>query len=106
MTSTESRRVLLAGCGDVGNRAGLRLSHWVVGHRCAAACGTGLPAPLAGVSLDLTDPGGGETRLPGRDAVVVTLTADGHDVAGYEHTYLGGLRGLRRALGSRSRSWS
>lgn len=97
MTDTESRRVLLAGCGDVGTALGLRL-----GDRGWSATGVRrhadrLPAPLAGVSLDLTDPG--ETRLPDVDAVVVTLTADGHDVAGYEHTYLGGLRGLRRALG-------
>lgn len=97
MTETESRRVLLAGCGDVGTALGLRLSDrgWsATGVRRHA---DRLPAPLAGVSLDLTDPG--ETRLPDVDAVVVTLTADGHDVAGYEHTYLGGLRGLRRALG-------
>ena len=97
MTDTESRRVLLAGCGDVGTALGLRLSDrgWsATGVRRHA---DRLPAPLAGVSLDLTDPG--ETRLPDVDAVVVTLTADGHDVAGYEHTYLGGLRGLRRALG-------
>lgn len=97
MTETESRRVLLAGCGDVGTALGLRLSE-----RGWAATGVRrhadrLPAPLAGASLDLTDPG--EARLPDVDAVVVTLTADGHDVAGYEHTYLGGLRGLRRALG-------
>lgn len=97
MTETESPRVLLAGCGDVGTALGLRLSE-----RGWAATGVRrhadrLPAPLAGVSLDLTDPG--EERLPDVDAVVVTLTADGHDVAGYEHTYLGGLRGLRRSLG-------
>lgn len=97
MTDTESRRVLLVSCGDVGTALGLRLSDrgWsATGVRRHA---DRLPAPLAGVSLDLTDPG--ETRLPDVDAVVVTLTADGHDVAGYEHTYLGGLRGLRRALG-------
>ncbi|KIC70333.1 NAD-dependent dehydratase [Kocuria rhizophila] len=97
MTETESRRVLLAGCGDVGTALGLRLSDrgWsATGVRRHA---DRLPAPLAGVSLDFADPG--EARLPDVDAVVVTLTADGHDVAGYEHTYLGGLRGLRRALG-------
>ncbi|MCT1916397.1 NAD-dependent dehydratase [Kocuria rhizophila] len=97
MTETESRRVLLAGCGDVGTALGLRLSE-----RGWAATGVRrhadrLPAPLTGLSLDLTEPGG--TELSAVDAVVVTLTADGHDVAGYEHTYLGGLRGLRRALG-------
>lgn len=97
MTGTKSRRVLLAGCGDVGTALGLRLVEkgWAAtGVRRHAQR---LPAPLTGLSLDLTDPAG--TKLPAVDAVVVTLTADGHDVAGYEHTYLGGLRGLRRALG-------
>lgn len=97
MTGTKSRRVLLAGCGDVGTALGLRLVE-----RGWAATGVRrhsdrLPAPLTGLSLDLTEPG--DTLLPAVDAVVVTLTSDGHDVAGYEHTYLGGLRGLRRALG-------
>ncbi|KMK74066.1 NAD-dependent dehydratase [Kocuria rhizophila] len=97
MTETESRRVLLAGCGDVGTALGLRLSDRGWAATGARRHADRLPAPLAGASLDLTDPG--EARLPDVDAVVVTLTADGHDVAGYEHTYLGGLRGLRRALG-------
>lgn len=97
MTENATRTVLLAGCGDVGTALGLRLVE-----RGWAATGVRrhsdrLPAPLTGLSLDLTEPG--DTLLPAVDAVVVTLTSDGHDVAGYEHTYLGGLRGLRRALG-------
>ncbi|WP_423447194.1 NAD-dependent dehydratase [Kocuria sp. KSNUG] len=97
MTENATRTVLLAGCGDVGTALGLRLVErgWeATGVRRHA---DRLPAPLAGLSLDLTDPG--DTVVPAVDAVVVTLTSDGHDVAGYEHTYLGGLRGLRRALG-------
>ena len=97
MTDQGTGHVLLAGCGDVGTALGLRLVE-------AGGRATGvrrhadrLPRQLEGISMDLTDPG--EATLPAVDAVVVTLTADGHDAAAYEHTYLGGLRGLRRALG-------
>ena len=100
MTHEAKRPVLLAGCGDVGTALGLHLVErgWeATGVRRHAER---LPAPLAGVSLDLTEPGG--ARLPDVDAVVVTLTADGHDAEAYERTYLGGLRGLRRALGEQN----
>ncbi|MDO4919073.1 NAD(P)H-binding protein [Kocuria sp.] len=100
MTETTSRSVLLAGCGDVGAALGLHLAG-----RGWAATGVRrhadrLPADLPGISLDLTDPG--SAALPEADAVVVTLTADGHDAAAYERTYLGGLRGLRHALGEQN----
>ena len=100
MTHEAKHSVLLAGCGDVGTALGLHLMArgWeATGVRRHA---DRLPAPLTGVSLDLTGPG--EARLPDVDAVVVTLTADGHDVEAYERTYLGGLRGLRRALGEQN----
>lgn len=90
--------VLLAGCGDVGTALGLRLAEpgvRAVGVRRRADA---LPGPIEPVSLDLTDPG--DAVLPAADAVVVTLTADGRDAAAYERTYLGALRGLRRALPS------
>ena len=90
--------VLLAGCGDVGTALGLRLAEpgvRAVGVRRRADA---LPGPIEPVSLDLIDPG--DAVLPGAGAVVVTLTADGRDAAAYERTYLGALRGLRRALPS------
>lgn len=91
-----THHVLLAGCGDVGGALGQRL----VGRGWRA---TGvrrrtdlLPDGISPLSLDLTDPGA--ARLPDVDAVVITLTADGRDAAAYERTYLGALRGLRRAM--------
>lgn len=91
-----TRHVLLAGCGDLGISLGQRLVErgWrATGVRRRADL---LPADIAPVSLDLTDPG--TTPLPRADAVVVTLTPDGRDAAAYERTYLGALRGLHRAL--------
>ncbi len=88
--------VLMAGCGDLGTAAGLRLRGrgWAV---------TGLrrrpsaSSALATLRLDLADPA--DALLPTADAVVVSLTADGRTAADYESTYRQGLRGLRRALG-------
>ncbi|MCT1615988.1 NAD-dependent epimerase/dehydratase family protein [Kocuria marina] len=88
--------VLLAGCGDVGTALGLRLSERGVRAVGVRRRTDALPEPIEPVSLDLTDPG--DAVLPAADAVVVTLTADGRDAAAYERTYLGALRGLRRAL--------
>ncbi|WP_270242028.1 NAD(P)H-binding protein [Kocuria marina] len=90
--------VLLAGCGDVGTALGLRLAERGVRAVGVRRRADALPEPIEPVSLDLTDPG--EAVLPAVDAVVVTLTADGRDAAAYERTYLGALRGLRRALPS------
>lgn len=81
----------------MGTALGLRLAArgWrAVGVRRHADA---LPAPIDSLSLDLSDPG--DVQLPAVDAVVVTLTADGRDAPAYERTYLGGLRGLRRAAG-------
>lgn len=89
--------VVLAGCGDVGTALGLRLAERGVRAVGVRRRADALPEPIEPVSLDLTDPG--EAVLPAADAVVVTLTADGRDATAYERTYLGALRGLRRALG-------
>ncbi|GAA4698951.1 SDR family oxidoreductase [Kocuria gwangalliensis] len=93
-----THHVLLAGCGDVGTALGQRLVE-----RGWHATGVRrrpdqLPAEISPVALDLTNPG--TAALPPTDAVVITLTADGRDVAAYERTYLGALRGLHRALSS------
>lgn len=88
--------VLMAGCGDLGTAAGLRLLRrgWeVTGLRRSAVTVSGLPV----LGIDLTDPA--DALLPAADAVVVSLTADGRTAADYERTYRRGLQGLRRALG-------
>lgn len=91
-----TEHVLLAGCGDLGSALGQRLVErgWnAAGVRRRPGY---LPAEISPVALDLTDPG--DTALPPADVVVITLTADGRDAEAYERTYLGALRGLRRAL--------
>ena len=88
--------VLLAGCGDVGTALGLCLAERGVRAVGVRRRADALPEPIEPVSLDLTDLG--DAVLPAADAVVVTLTADGRDATAYERTYLGALRGLRRAL--------
>ena len=111
MSTTNGRRILLAGCGDLGTRLGLRLvdqGHEVIGLRRRVA---ELPDAFETISMDLsllgapgrdrvdaadrTDP-----RLDALDAVVITLTPDEPTRTGYERSYLHGLRGLARVLES------
>lgn len=92
---------LMAGCGDLGTAAGLRLLDrgWqVTGLRRSPASS----AAFRMIPMDLTRPEvqqqlSAEQLTP--DAVVVALTADGRSAADYERTYRRGLQGLRRLLG-------
>lgn len=89
-------RVLLAGCGDLGSKVGALLHAGgieVTGLRRRAA-GTDVPFPV--ISRDLSAPDG--EALPEVDAVVVALTSDTPDAAGYERTYRQGITGLAAAL--------
>ncbi|MCT1607313.1 SDR family oxidoreductase [Nesterenkonia massiliensis] len=89
-------RVLLAGCGDLGSKVGALLHAGgieVTGLRRRAA-GTDVPFPV--MSRDLSAPDG--EALPEVDAVVVALTSDTSDAAGYKRTYRQGLKGLAAAL--------
>lgn len=89
-------RILLAGCGDLGIRLGLKLvrnGHEVVGLRRHAER---LPASFEALSVDLVHPG---TATVGKvDAVVITLTPDDYSAAGYERTHVRGAKGLTRIL--------
>ncbi|SDS24624.1 hypothetical protein SAMN04489752_1291 [Brevibacterium siliguriense] len=101
------RRVLLAGCGDLGTRLGLRLDdqgHEVIGLRRRI---DGLPDVFETIRIDLSPtgapgrrraeyPADGDPRLADLDAVVITLTPDEPSRAGYERSYLDGLQGLAR----------
>jgi nucleoside-diphosphate-sugar epimerase len=117
MSTTNGRRILMAGCGDLGTRLGLRLvdqGHRVIGLRRRVA---ELPDAFETISLDLARLGAPERdgavrdgadapvhsdpRLDALDAVVITLTPDEPTRAGYERSYLHGLRGLARVLESR-----
>lgn len=111
MSTTNGRRILLAGCGDLGTRLGLRLvdqGHEVIGLRRHVA---ELPDSFAAISMDLSRFGApdrdgadvpvrSDSRLADLDAVVITLTPDESTRAGYERSYLRGLRGLTRVLES------
>lgn len=86
--------VLLVGCGDLGADIGLRLA--ALGHDVAAIRRRGdlVPAPLHGVSADLTHE---RPALPPLDLgmLVVALTARPRTEESYRQTYV---EGMGRAL--------
>lgn len=88
--------VLLAGCGDLGAHLGLRLS--ALGRRVTGVRRRPQQSrlPFEVLGMDLAAPDG--ARLPSADAVVVALTSDTRDAAGYERAYRRTLRGLADAL--------
>ncbi|WP_439860477.1 NAD-dependent epimerase/dehydratase family protein [Pseudomonas sp. MBLB4136] len=88
-----STRVLIAGCGDVGTRLGLRLAEggWAVhGLRRSVAC---LPAAIRPVTADL-QADGCPSGWPkgGLDYLVYCAAANQRDEAGYRAIYVEGLR--------------
>ncbi|MDN5657622.1 SDR family oxidoreductase [Brevibacterium sandarakinum] len=92
-------RVLLAGCGDLGTRLGLRLvrsGHEVIGARRHPGQ---LPDSFETLAVDLNNPG--DTTIDDIDSVVITLTPDDYSDAGYEQTYRRGVEGLISILRSR-----
>lgn len=92
-------RVLLAGCGDLGTRLGLRLvrsGHKVIGLRRHPG---ELPESFEKLAVDLGNPG--TITIGGVDAVVITLTPDDYSDASYEQTYRRGVEGLISILDSR-----
>ncbi|RJN32364.1 NAD(P)H-binding protein [Nesterenkonia natronophila] len=92
----EGNHVLLAGCGDLGAHVGqllTRSGHRVTGVRRNPQTAR-VPFPVIG--MDLADPG--TKQLPAVHAVVIALTADTYDAAGYERAYRQTLRGLAKAL--------
>ncbi|WP_157074887.1 SDR family NAD(P)-dependent oxidoreductase [Janibacter limosus] len=89
-------RATLLGCGDLGIRVGTALltaGHEVTGVRRTVAA---LPEGFAGVSADLAS--GVVPDLPA-DLLVITMTPDRRDPAGYRTTYVDGVRrGLEAVL--------
>lgn len=91
-------RVLLAGCGDLGTRLGLRLvrsGHEVIGLRRRPER---LPPSFEPLAADLSHSSG--LTISGVDAVVITLTPDDYTDEGYDQTYRRGVEGLIGALDS------
>lgn len=91
-------RVLIAGCGDVGNALGLRLrwrSDTVWGlRRDTAALAQGINA----IKADLTDPSTLEVLPKGLDAVVYAAAAHAYHETVYRQTYVTGLNNMLRTL--------
>ncbi len=92
-----SKSLLIAGCGDVGSRLGLRMADqgWrVLGMRRNVAALPGGIEPLAGdLHADACPPGWPQGPL---DYLVYCAAAIEHDEAGYRAAYVDG---LRRVLG-------
>ena len=91
-----ARRLLIAGCGDLGQRLAARLEGWEAhGMRRRAKA---LSAPVIPHAADLSAP---ETLQPlaGQwDAVVYTATPGERNEAGYRTAYVDGLRNLLDAV--------
>lgn len=89
--------ILMAGCGDLGTEAGLRLAglgHRVVGWRRSPAK---LPAQVEGVAADLRS--ANLPSVPGdTTAVVIAVAADAPTEEAYRGAYQGGVRHVLDAL--------
>lgn len=104
MTSaTDKRRILLAGCGQLGSLIGLALAanHEVWGLRRDAGP---IPKPLHALQADLLKPETLKQALPSDlDAVIYCLTPSQYDDAGYKAAFVTGLDNLLTLLEQRER---
>lgn len=97
-------RILVAGCGDVGTRLGLRLAasgHEVFGLRRNAGR---LPSPIVGIACDLGDPATLRFLPESIEFVHYTAAADRGDDAAYKAAYVDGLSNVLDALRSKATS--
>lgn len=97
------RRVLIAGCGDLGTRLGLRLAargDTVFGLRRRIER---LPPAILGVAADLTDPSTLASVPRALDAVVLCATPGARDPDSYRRTYVEGSRNVLDAAGDAGR---
>ena len=93
-----SDKILIAGCGDVGNALATRLladdcEVWGVRRRVEA-----LAEGVQPWRIDLTDPGSFDTPPAAFDFVFYTASADRRDEEHYRAVYVDGLRDLLGAL--------
>lgn len=93
-----ARRVLVAGCGDVGARLAIRLREAGDEVTALSRSGRGVPEGVAWLRADLTDPAM-LADLPGPwDAVVFLPAPDRRDPATYRALFVDGLGHLLDAL--------
>ncbi len=95
-----AERVLIAGCGGVGNALGARLladgcEVWGIRRNVSALAAGIHPWPV-----DLTDPDSFRSPPTQFDYVFYTASADRRDESSYRAAYVGGLRDLLQALGA------
>ena len=90
--SSRRQRLLIAGCGDLGNRVGGLLQHWELHglRRNVARLGSDI-VPLR---ADLSAPETLSDAAGFWDAVVYTATPGKRTAEGYRQAYLAGLRNL------------
>jgi nucleoside-diphosphate-sugar epimerase len=91
-------KILLAGCGDIGQRTGARLAP---NHQCFGLKRNprNLPNTITPIAGDVTDAKGLQTILSeGFDVVVVTLTPAAFTQVAYHDAYLAGAKALSDAI--------
>ena len=88
------KRLLIAGCGDLGIRLARRLApeHWTVhGLRRHPEC---LPDTIQGIQADLLDPQSLKNMSSEWDGIVYQATPDGRTPQTYRRAYVDGLENL------------
>ncbi|MBP0047124.1 SDR family oxidoreductase [Marinobacterium sp. AK62] len=93
----QEQRVLIAGCGDIGTRLGLKLAAegaQVFGLRRTI---NQLPQGIHGIAADMTRPET-LTELPECDHLFFTAAPKSREPGAYQHTYVDSLRNLLAAL--------
>ena len=94
--SSAGRRLLIAGCGDLGNRLAARLAGWQ-GHGLRRNVSR-LAAGIVPVRADLSDPSTLQVAAGDWDAVIYTATPGERTPEGYRQAYVSGMRALLKRV--------
>lgn len=94
--SGATRRLLIAGCGDLGNRLAARLDGWRV-HGLRRNTDRLAPG-IVPLEADLTNPKSLEAAAGSWDAVVYTATPGDRSPQAYRQAYVDGMRELLRRI--------
>ena len=93
-------RILIAGCGEVGCRVGLKLAglgHQVYGLRRDTST---IPSPIVPIALDLSRPINKHLLPVDIDQVIYILSANAFNEAAYQQAYVDGVKHLIGGLDS------